>query len=270
MEPWEGSHPLPRSGSAGRSPATPRDHGTLGGFHPLPRSGSAGRSPATPTRSWEPGGFPSLPRLAPRAKPGLRQRDHGNPGRVPIPSRALAPPGEARLRQRDHGNLEEFQTSRDGERPGRGRRPRGAGRLVRSQVPAKPARAELGGSPRVMALPFFHLAAVVLDAAMKLTPHPCRTSIFAAALALPLLLPPERAHAASPAPAAAAPSAAPTPATPAGTARPTAKKASAAARTSPCTSQGSGLRGVVASPDVDLPRRAGSKETCKYHFKSRG
>jgi hypothetical protein len=29
---------------------------------------------------------------------------HGNPGRVPKPSRALAPAGKARLRPRDHGN----------------------------------------------------------------------------------------------------------------------------------------------------------------------
>jgi ribonuclease HII len=56
--------------------------------------------------------------LAPAGKARLRLRDHGNPERVPMPSRALAPAGKARLRLRDHGNPERVpMPSRDGSPP---------------------------------------------------------------------------------------------------------------------------------------------------------
>jgi hypothetical protein len=52
-----------------------------------------------------PGRVPIPSRALARAgKARLRLRVHGNPGRVPIPSRALARAGKARLRLRVHGN----------------------------------------------------------------------------------------------------------------------------------------------------------------------
>jgi hypothetical protein len=65
-EPWAGSQTLPRSGSAGQSPASPSRlrWEPWAGSQTLPRSGSAGQSPASPSRlRWEPwAGSQTLPR----------------------------------------------------------------------------------------------------------------------------------------------------------------------------------------------------------------
>ena len=173
-EPSKGSQPLPRPGSGGQSPPSPtRFMGTLKGFptppapwlrrakpalayaihgnpqrvpnpsralapagkarprlrdswepskgsQPLPRPGSGGQSPPSPTRFMGTlKGFPTPP--APwlrRAKPALAYAIHGNPQRVPKPSRALAPAGKARPRLRD--SWEPSKGSQPLPRPGSG------------------------------------------------------------------------------------------------------------------------------------------------------
>jgi hypothetical protein len=74
----------------------------------------------------------------PPAKPAGSPRDllDGNPGRVPMPSRALAPAGIARLRLRDHGNPR--RVGRSALRP-----------PTHHHLPARFARPRLPRSPRV-------------------------------------------------------------------------------------------------------------------------
>ncbi len=105
---------------------------------------------------------------------------------------------------------------------------------------------------------------------MKLTRILAATSIFAAALALPLLLRQSATHAASPAPAAAAPSAAPTPATPAGTCKTYGEKGKCCSPDVTMHLTKEAVYAACGESDVTFLGEAGSKETCKYHFKVEG
>jgi hypothetical protein len=106
--------------------------------------------------------------------------------------------------------------------------------------------------------------------AMKLTRILAATSIFAAALALPLLLRQNATHAASPAPAAAASPAAPTPAAPAGTCKTYGEKGKCCSPDVTMHLTKEAVYAACGESDATFLGEAGSKETCKYHFKVEG